>query len=94
MCTGSICQKGKGPESNYVCSYAEDCNVIEEKFQNNNYYTICSFNKSIPIICCPPKAGTEPVTNVATNNIRTRIVDESMCRTCIQYVLLDVLIGE
>lgn len=81
VCSDSFCRKGKGSESNYVCSYAEDCNIMGEEFQNNNYPIICSFNRSRPIICCLPKTRTEPVTDVVEKNIfRPRIADQSMCR--------------
>lgn len=68
MCTGDVCRKGDDKSLDHVCRTLNDCSANKLKI-NNIKFRLCSFDKQITIVCCPP-------TDYAIGNT-TRVVKRS-----------------
>ncbi|VVC39776.1 Low-density lipoprotein (LDL) receptor class A repeat [Cinara cedri] len=75
---GDVCRKGKGPEPNFECRRANNCDSIEENFKNQNCSDICMYDGHQPIFCCLPS-----ITQTTTLNgslIRSLGIANDKCR--------------
>lgn len=52
---GEVCKRGKESVSDSVCKRVNKCKTLPKTIKNHQYPDICSFNRSEPIVCCPPK---------------------------------------
>jgi len=58
-----ICRKGDEKTADSICRNIERCPVAKEGLKKNIIPQLCSFNGSIPIVCCPPEKNThQPIT--------------------------------
>lgn len=54
MCLGSVCRESEGLTAHHVCKRADDCEFLPRSIRNNSYFNVCSFDRKVPIVCCPP----------------------------------------
>lgn len=56
--SGEICSQGGGPNTKpHVCTQPDSCDMLPQSIRDNKYFDVCTFNRRVPIVCCPPGSG-------------------------------------
>lgn len=62
---GEICSRNNDDNSSdYTCQYIHNCKVVIKDIQKHIIPKLCSFNGSIPIVCCPPSDDANANTKI------------------------------
>ncbi|NP_001155379.1 serine protease-like precursor [Acyrthosiphon pisum] len=82
-----ICRKGDGKTPNSICRNIERCPVAKEGLKKNIIPQLCSFNGSIPIVCCPPEKNTNNQITTTTKkpSINPVLKSYSATEMCSEY---------
>lgn len=76
--SGQVCSRGGGPNTKpHVCTQPDSCDMLPQSIRDNQYFDVCTFNRRVPIVCCPPGSGK-------TTLAKTRISHTAVESECAQ----------
>ncbi|XP_050546760.1 venom protease-like [Daktulosphaira vitifoliae] len=82
---GEICLKGEnGEASNSYCKRLDSCPEGRQQIEQSIIPKLCSFDRSHPVICCPPQSYDEKPRENPLNN-QTNVQTYSATEMCHQY---------
>ncbi|XP_050543326.1 venom protease-like [Daktulosphaira vitifoliae] len=82
---GEICLKGEnGEASNSYCKRLDNCPEGRQQIRQHIIPKLCSFDRSHPVICCPPQSYEAKPTENPFNN-QSNVQTYSATEMCHQY---------